>query len=896
MTLSCITCRAELQDTYRSCPACGDQISDFLRAYRNALIEGKYHLVSRLGKGGMGEVYRARHVHFDADRVIKVMNAELLGREDMRVRFQKEAQVAQRVHSANVARVYDVSRLPDGSMFMVWEFIDGIDLRRLLRKGALPTARVLRIAQQVLAGLSAIHEAGLVHRDISPDNIMLRSESEQAVIIDFGVAKDLTGDSTVGDRGAMIGKYRYASPEQLVGFLRGQRIDSRSDLYSFGIVLYEMLAGVVPFDASTATDLVRMQVNDPPPPIEIEPSGVAPELRASLMRSLAKDRDKRHSSAAEFAQELHRIAARLAPAEGTPSRPVEKPAVTPLVDARTAITSVTRVTADWIVSELPRVLRDIEQTGAVYAVTAGAAEDFPGVIQGLLNSANEVTFVLGRPSLVNELSNARVDPEYGWPERVDVKDIKSIHALMPSWRRHPVICRNGQAVASSISWEEHSFLAGHRSTAPGDIPFTLPHTQPGSGRKPAEDKTVPFVSEPPKNVRPDRSRTAMIGLATAAIAAITISLVAINWPNNARSTETGLTRLDGSATTAASRQTMTNSPEAQLVLAAKPSISPFATQAPFPTQANPISSPSMDEPGEPPFTPPCATANACYEVAKATHRAAMKIADKKTAVRLFERACEFGSVDACVAAMREYQFDGAMGYKIPPLRALFERACELGKLNYCSSAAGFYAEDNPRTPTRSDIEKAVRLHKKGCDAGDAHGCWGLGELYEGRPNIMQDAAMAFTLFSRACELQTWACTAMAYKYLHGKGIPKNEESAIELFRTGCGHGSPPKRSNSCEEATAGFGRELLAREYDRVRDAFHPSLKAAWPRDRLAREFEAAMAVAGSPVKLYGAGHYGSRRYDVSFHGSDGKFTAVFEFAQAERNSTVETFAIVAGK
>ena len=217
--------------------------TDFLRKYRDEPLDGKYQILSVLGVGGMGEVYKARHIHLDAIRVIKLMRATIANDPESHDRFLREARLATRIQHPNVATLFDFSALPDGSFYMVWEYIEGTDLRKfVMERQFLRPAAAVRLAVQALMGLEAIHRAGIVHRDVSPENLMVTRDEhglERIKIIDLGVAKqwnDKADDQT--KTGMFIGKFKYCSPEQLGMLDAGQRIDGRADLYSFGIVLY----------------------------------------------------------------------------------------------------------------------------------------------------------------------------------------------------------------------------------------------------------------------------------------------------------------------------------------------------------------------------------------------------------------------------------------------------------------------------------------------------------------------------------------------------------------------------------------------------------------------------------------------------------------------------------
>src|SRR5215831_2877471 len=191
----CPRCAAPIPAAARYCGACGYAAS---RLSPGQILDGKYEILDKVAEGGMGEVYRARHRHLDEIRIIKVIKPEAAGDAGSARRFQEEARLAALVRHPNVAALYDFSRQPDGSYYMVWEYIDGVTLQAWLREhGPLDPARAIDVARQVLAGLSEIHAQGIVHRDLSPDNIMVRPVDGRlrAKIIDLGIAKRVAAES-----------------------------------------------------------------------------------------------------------------------------------------------------------------------------------------------------------------------------------------------------------------------------------------------------------------------------------------------------------------------------------------------------------------------------------------------------------------------------------------------------------------------------------------------------------------------------------------------------------------------------------------------------------------------------------------------------------------------------
>lgn len=271
-------------------------------------IEEKYEVLGRLGAGGMGEVYKVRHRLLDELRVVKVLRAQVAASVPLRTRFHREARAAIRLRHPHIAQVYDFSIDPRGTAFLVMEYIDGLSLKELLDQGPPPcVGAAVEIACQSLEALGYLHERGYLHRDISPGNLMLtrgRDGGSLAKLIDLGLAKELTGSSDLTATGMFVGTVRYASPER---FRRtAGEADARSDLYSFGAVLYELLTGTCPIEGSSFEELVSAHLLEPALGFErSDPQRrLPPALRQVLLDSLEKDPRQRIPSAEAFAQRL----------------------------------------------------------------------------------------------------------------------------------------------------------------------------------------------------------------------------------------------------------------------------------------------------------------------------------------------------------------------------------------------------------------------------------------------------------------------------------------------------------------------------------------------------------------------------------------------------------------
>jgi serine/threonine-protein kinase len=314
--INCLRCKQPIDMSLEQCPACGERVTVFQRTYSSKLLDGKYQILDRLGIGGMGEIFKVRHIHLNELRVIKIMRPNVAADDQGMQRFLQEARTSTMIKHKNLAMLYDFAQLDDGSYYMVWEFIDGTNIQKWIgQNGAMPARLAIEISIQALSGLDHLHSMGLIHRDISPENIMLSQDHHGKLlvkVIDFGIAKQLAegeGSQGLTQTGMFLGKLKYASPEQ-AGFLKeGEHLDPRSDLYSFGIVMYEMLAGRAPFQATNPHGYILKHVTEKPLPIhDLNPAvKVPPQVESVIMKSLEKSRDNRYATAADFEHALEAI-------------------------------------------------------------------------------------------------------------------------------------------------------------------------------------------------------------------------------------------------------------------------------------------------------------------------------------------------------------------------------------------------------------------------------------------------------------------------------------------------------------------------------------------------------------------------------------------------------------
>jgi serine/threonine-protein kinase len=281
------------------------------------VVAGRYRVERLLGSGGMGSVYRAEHVHMRKTVALKVLHPEYASNPEVVARFEREAIAAARIEHPNVVAASDFGKLDDGSFYLVLEFIDGQSLRSLLAQGPISTARALEITRQTALALSAAHAAQIVHRDLKPDNVMLLSDpggTERIKVLDFGIARvsgaNPTADATHLTRvGVVIGTVAYMSPEQATG----QAVDGRSDLYSLGVMLYEMISGRQPFEAELPSQVLARQLVEPPPPLPSDTPPALEKLVNDLMAKSPKDRPQTARELLDRLANLNRAPERAAP-------------------------------------------------------------------------------------------------------------------------------------------------------------------------------------------------------------------------------------------------------------------------------------------------------------------------------------------------------------------------------------------------------------------------------------------------------------------------------------------------------------------------------------------------------------------------------------------------------
>jgi len=330
--MKCPKCQTDNPDTLKFCGECGTQLiptkevsapTETLEAAKEELatgsiFAGRYQIIEELGKGGMGKVYKAQDTDLKEKVAIKLLKPEIAADKKTIERFRNELKFARKIRHKNVCQMYDLNK-EEGTHYITMEYVDGKNLKSMIRMmGQLSSGKTISIAKQVCEGLTEAHRLGVVHRDLKPQNIMVDEEGN-ARIMDFGIARSLKTKGITAT-GVMIGTPEYMSPEQV----EGKEVDQRSDIYSLGVILYEMVTGRVPFEGDTPFTIgVKHKSEQPKDPKELN-TQLPEDLNLVILRCLEKDREKRYQSAGEVRSELINIE------KGIPTTEIEVPKRKPL--------------------------------------------------------------------------------------------------------------------------------------------------------------------------------------------------------------------------------------------------------------------------------------------------------------------------------------------------------------------------------------------------------------------------------------------------------------------------------------------------------------------------------------------------------------------------------------
>src|SRR5438128_1055354 len=303
----CPTCRCCFPDDVNNCPEHGVEMSTSIGG--EPILDGRYQLEKRLGQGGMGVVYKARHIFLKTAHAIKIILPDLVGNDpNLVTRFRQEALAAAAIRHQNIIAVTDFGVVRGTMPFLVMEFVQGKSLQEIMgEEGAMPPARAFELMQPICSGIAAAHRQKIVHRDLKPLNVMIQdgiSINEGTKILDFGLAKiksgELLGSFIAAQTTGLMGSPFYMAPEQW----SDEPPDARADIYSLGVMLFQMLSGEVPFKGSSIPAIMKKHLTNDVPSLASKGIDAPPQIEAVIRHALEKEPKYRTSSAEEFMKEL----------------------------------------------------------------------------------------------------------------------------------------------------------------------------------------------------------------------------------------------------------------------------------------------------------------------------------------------------------------------------------------------------------------------------------------------------------------------------------------------------------------------------------------------------------------------------------------------------------------
>jgi tRNA A-37 threonylcarbamoyl transferase component Bud32 len=411
---------------------------------------GNYVVREQIGQGGMGAVYVAEHTRLGRRVAVKVLLPHMVASKEMASRFFNEAKAAADIRNAHIVDVLDFGDLPDGSSYIVMEWLEGQSLQKLIeRERRLPLQRVAHIAQGIARALGAAHSHGIVHRDLKPDNIFLVQRDDDAdfvKVLDFGIAK-LSIDSTDvrTQTGAILGTPHYMSPEQC----NGGNVDRRTDVYAMGVILYQLLTGRLPFVANKLTELLIAHATQPPPPLRTLDPNIPPAVEQAVLQALEKDPERRFSSvealARAFVEEVRAT---------NPGLP------TPYAQTAPAATPIPQTT----------------QTAGEVFVRVGIRGKTPKILLGALAAVGALVIVallLMRSPAPNEVGGGGGGGGGGAPPAAAVKASSGV-VYGGTWKLTSTDCFPGSVPATVVVTQNGSTVSSH---APG-FPATTGSVEP----------------------------------------------------------------------------------------------------------------------------------------------------------------------------------------------------------------------------------------------------------------------------------------------------------------------------------------------------------------------------------------------------------------------------------
>lgn len=718
------------------------------------LIDNKYELIRLIGHGGMGTVYEARHVHIGRRFALKFLHTRLSKDPQISARFLREAQAATAAGSEHIVSVNDIGTSPEGAPYLVLEFIDGVDLSALVKQlGPVEAGRAARLMFQVCRGLGAAHARGIIHRDLKPENLMLTVRDDGAEwikILDFGVAK--FKDALAADSGQLtgaatfLGTPQYMAPEQMG---EAKDADWRSDIYSAGVVLFELLAGRPPYEAASLGKLLVALSSDPPPLRSFRPD-IDGELERVVSRAMERAPDDRFQSMEELANALLPF---------SDIRPSQRPVTLAMGKAEAVGAMPTLPSAPGELQSNPNVTTPATPIPPVGTPSPSAPGSQPGSQPG--SYANVRTPTPGQGGVVPISHPGSVSPalEPTKPRRshwyilaaalgLGVAVLAAVFVVIITSEGGGFPWSNGQTRATDGQ------DGGLRSDDAGDARVLGADSNAvqdsGQSQTTCNNGKVPQADTPGRCCWPGQS-----------------------WSNTARRC-VGRPQCPGGLVARRQRCTC---PRGQIKAADTSGHCCFPRQAWSSGSGRCVGRPVCPEGfwmhGESCFeVPPCSLG---------------KVASTDTAGHCCwpgqtwsgaKRECS-GSI-SCPAGFED---SGSICRPDNSVLGKLIQQCEAGNVGRCIDLGLEYHRGGK---AELDHRRAANLYRKGCDGGDAAGCHNLGILYEGGLGVEQDHTKSVALFKRACERgSAVGCTGLGTAYHLGLGVEQDYLRASQVYQQAC---------------------------------------------------------------------------------------------------------------
>jgi TPR repeat protein/serine/threonine protein kinase len=781
----CPICATSYPDGHRTCPTHGTLLVDSEELPAGTIIRDCYRIERVIGKGGMGTVYLAEHILLGEQRALKFLSTALAANPQFLQRFLQEARAASKLRHPNIAATLELGQAEGGSLYICMEYVDGPSLRSVLKASpqGLAPERALSIARGVAEGLGAAHAKGMVHRDVKPENILLGTvenagtRAEIAKVVDFGIVAMNDSSSHLTQTGQQLLTAEYAAPEQWRG-TPAASLDGRTDFYSLGCVLFEMLTGRQAFQSDTFEGWYQHHLYDPPPTA----STLRPELArirgidALLAQLLSKEREHRPYDASAFVAMIDAVTGAMA---GTRKLSAESPRPeyaqpTAALDRATLNRNIAQPPApQW--AHVPGPAPDVASVPRHSAPQPQPVYSQPGPPQGSLP--------LRQPLPARKQSTIRTGVLFailGTFLALTVSVVGVFFYFRKKQEPQPSQADTSTTSATTATSPDSSSGTPATDTPPiAELPPATATTPPVPSNSVHPSAAVPAT--PPPNTHSTALPTDPVSLAARAIALY-------NEKNYAEAAAL--------LTQACSGGQADSCDYLGYAYAHKLGVSQDFTRAVSAYQKGCDSG----------------SAAACSHLAAMFQNSTGVGQDSQRARTLYSKACDGGIAEACQTLAHMYQSKVEGGQDLARAATYYGKACNAGNMAGCNSLGSIYQHGQG---AEIDLAKALSLYQKACDHNLADGCNNLGYMYQQKVGVERDYTRAAAFYEKACNGgNAFACNNLGIMYQDSEGLTQDYAKAASLYTKACTGGS----SNGCSDLGELYRRGLgVAKDAEKAR-------------------------------------------------------------------------------